>query len=234
MIISALIDNREPAEIQSLKFGNVPAVVMQLQAGDAIIGTKDGCNLVIERKTPSDLLGSIQDRRLFHQCAAMREISDWCYLVIVGRMNVVGDNQTRVDGYRVTNWNWDSVQGALLSVQESGVGVVQTLDYKDALVRLSKRSRDDVKIMPRRLSEPLDPDAALLAGLPGIGPTRALELLAKFTDAANVVKWLTNLNYDYHTKVRGIGPNQKKAIHSLFGLEDYEYLEVKEWEQDNA
>lgn len=232
MITSILIDNREPQEIQDLKFADAPTVVTQLQAGDAVLNTKSGHILAIERKTPSDLLGSIQDRRLFHQCAAMREISDWCYLVIVGRLDVVQGNQTRTDGYRVTNWNWDSVQGALLSVQESGIGVVQTLDYKEALIRLSKRNRDDVKIMPRRLSEPLESDAALLAALPGIGPTRALALLAKCGTAASALDFLTNVSGGYDLKVSGIGPSQKEAIHSLFGLGDREYLTINLWEDE--
>jgi ERCC4-type nuclease len=225
MITSILIDNREPQEIQDLKFADAPTVVTQLQAGDAVLNTKSGHILAIERKTPSDLLGSIQDRRLFHQCAAMREISDWRYLVIVGRLDVVQENQTRTDGYRVTNWNWDSVQGALLSVQESGVGVVQTLDYKEALIRLSKRNRDDVKIMPR-------PDAAFLAGLPGIRATRAMDLLAKCGNAASALDWLSNIHDDYEIKIKGIGPNQKEAIHSLFGLGDKEYLTINLWEDE--
>jgi ERCC4-type nuclease len=218
VITSVLIDSREPQEIQDLKFGDVPTVVTQLQVGDAIIGTKDGCTLAIERKTPGDLLGSIKDRRLFHQCAAMREVSDWCYLVIVGRMSVVKDNQVRTD--------------ALLSVQESGVGVVQTLDYKAALVRLSKRSRDDVKIMPRRLSEPLEPDAAFLAGLPSVRATRAMDLLAKCGSAASALDWLSNIHDDYGIRIKGIGSNQKSVIHSLLGLKEKEYLTINLWEDE--
>ena len=229
MITSILIDSREPENIQQLDFG-VPVVVTKLDAGDCIISCKDGSILVIERKTPTDLLGSVRDGRLFSQCFKMRQISDWCYLVIVGELWRTRENKVKVDGHRETRWNYDSVQGSLLTVQETGVNVVYTADYKPAIERLAKRNREDLKIRPRRQSVPMTPDEALLAALPNIGPILAQQILAKCGNAAHALDWLTNMWAGYETKVPGIGSNQKAEIHSLFGLKDREYLTVNLWE----
>lgn len=231
MLTSALIDSREPPDIQSLDLG-VPTVVTALDAGDLVATCTDGSTLFVERKTPGDLLGSIADGRLFAQCHAMRELGEFCYLVIVGRMDMVKDNKVRVDGYRITNWNWDSVQGALLTIQELGVGVVYATDYRDAVMRLSKRDRDDVTIHPRRKSEPMTEDAALLASLPDIGAITAQKILGN-GPAGWALSWLTNL-WDDSLKVPGVGHNQKAQTRRILGLKDRQYLAINLWEDEDG
>lgn len=234
MIVSALIDSREPAEIQNLDLG-VPVVTMPLDAGDIIVTCDDGRTLVIERKTPSDFLGSIKDGRLFQQCHKMREMSEFCYLAIVGRMDMVKGNKVRVDGYRITGWNWDSVQGALLTVQEMGASIIYGADFKGCVERLARRDRDGLTIHPRRQSEPMTPDEAFLASLPGIGALKAKELLSYGT-AAQALDYLTDIPNDLDKdglKIPGIGWNTKVAIRNVLGLsgKKREYLTVNIWEQ---
>jgi len=232
MIVSALIDSREPKEIQALNFG-VPSVVMALDAGDAIVTCDDGNTLVVERKTPSDLLGSIKDGRLFQQCHAMREMSGFCYLAIIGRIDMVKNDMVRVDGYRITGWTWQSLQGALLTVQEMGVGIIYASDFKTCIERLAQRDRDDVTIHPRRKSEPMTPDEAFLASLPGVGAVRAKRLLAN-GPACYALDWLTNIWDESGIKIPGIGYSQKANIRSILGLkgECREYLTVNLWENE--
>jgi ERCC4-type nuclease len=230
MITSILINSDEPKDIQEINFG-VPSVVTSLNA-DAVVGCKDGATLAIERKTPSDLLGSIRDGRLFNQCHALREISEWSYLVIHGRMTWVDDGKVRTDGYRVTNWDWHSLFGSLLTVQEMGVGVFHATDYAEAIRILASRDRSDITIHPRRASEPMSKDEAFLASLPGIGAMRAKEALATFGTAAHFLDWCTNIWDDYGMKLRGVGRNQKVKIRSVLGLTDRNYLTQNPWEDE--
>jgi hypothetical protein len=58
VITAALVDSREPQWMQSLTFGGVPTVVTLLDSGDVWAVTDDGHTLMIERKTPSDLLNT--------------------------------------------------------------------------------------------------------------------------------------------------------------------------------
>ena len=233
MLVSVLIDSREPPDIKQLDFG-VPTIVTALDAGDVIATCNDDHTLVIERKTPSDLLGSIKDGRLFQQCHKMRALSEFCYLAIIGRMDMVKENKVRVDGYRITGWNWDSVQGALLTIQEIGIGIVYGSDFKSCIERLARRERDGVTIHPRRQSEPMTPDEAFLASLPGIGAMKAKEILGH-GPACWALDWLTDIPGDLRSdtlKIPGIGWKKKVAIRDVLGLsgEKREYLTVNIWE----
>ena len=116
MLTAAVIDSREPQHIQALTFGGIPTVIAPLEAGDLWASCTDGELLVIERKTTSDLLGSIADGRLFQQALKMRERSQWAYLVITGYLQPTHDGKTLVQG-KATGWDWNAVQGALLDVQ---------------------------------------------------------------------------------------------------------------------
>lgn len=222
MIISALIDSREPPEIQKLDFG-VPTIVTALDAGDMIIACKDGHTLIIERKEPSDLLGSIRNGRLFNQCAKMRELSQFCYLVITGKLYWTHDNKVQI-GPRITSWNWDSVQGALLTVQEMGISIVYADDFKNAVERLARRSRNGIVIKPTRKSEPMQLDEIFLSSLPSIGPILAQRILGN-GPACYALEWLTNIWSD-GLKVPGIGQNQKIEIREILGLKSNEYLTI--------
>ena len=76
-IASVIIDSREPDWVQRLDFG-VPAAVTALDAGDLWVATTDAQTLIIERKTPTDLLNTIKADRLFQQVIGMRQRSQWC------------------------------------------------------------------------------------------------------------------------------------------------------------
>jgi ERCC4-type nuclease len=227
MIISVLIDSREPPDIKNIDFG-APAFVTALEAGDIMVTCDDGKTLVVERKTPSDLLSSIADNRLFNQCAEMRKLSEFCYVAIIGRMDMVKGDFVRVDGYRITGWNWASLQGALLTVQELGVGVIYGSDYKAVVEQLAQRGRDGVTVSPRRASEPMEPDEAFLASLPDIGAITAKKILG-YGPACWGLHWLSNI-WDNTLKFPGVTPERKENIRRIIGLKENEYLTVRIWQ----
>jgi len=222
-INSVIIDSREPAWVQSLSFGGVPTAVVALDAGDFMVACSDNRLLIIERKTSDDLLGSIKDERIFKQCAALREQSEYAYLLITGALMPSADG--RVITTRMTGWDWNAVQGALLDIQELGVCVVYSRgddDLEQAIIRLSNRDRDDVDIQPRRTPNILGPGESAIAALPGIG----MERLSAVMEATGRPFWaLVALTDPQGEHIPGIGPGIKLIIRRALGFTDkYENL----------
>jgi ERCC4-type nuclease len=226
-LTGVLIDNREPSHIQNLKFGGVPSIKMQLECGDLWASTDDGEMLIIERKTPSDLLGSIKDGRLFNQAAAMRDKSKWAYVMVTGALAHTLDGHVVTDN-RTTGWKFDDVQGALLTVQELGCNVVvcqSDQHYEEAVLRLARRDRKAVKpIEPRTQPHVITEQEKLLTALPGIGLERAGLLLGEHGSAAYSIAWLTWL--DSIAEITGIGDGTKRNVRKALGLLPEEWIAV--------
>lgn len=227
MLTGCFIDSREPEHIQKLTFGGVPCVVTALDAGDLWASCADGELLVIERKTTSDLLGSIADGRLFQQAHKMRERSQWAYLVVTGFLQPTHDGKTFVQG-KATGWDWNSVQGALLDVQETGVQIVyceHENGYEATVQRLAKRSRGGRVLMnTARTARVMTAAETIMTSLPGIGLERAQAALEEFPTAALALAWLTWTGTI--GDVAGIGDGIKAGVRRALGLTQNEWLTV--------
>lgn len=222
-LVSILIDNREPEWVQELDFA-APKQVALLPAGDAMVATTDNQILLIERKTPEDFLASIRDGRLLNQALAMREQTPWAYLVITGPL--IPDGEGWVNG---TGWRYESVQGALLSVQEVGVNVIYcdgNQDYVPCILRLVHRDRGDVRVSPARVASVYSEGQALLSSLPGVGPEKALTLLKELPSVAWALVYLAS-DHDWNDKpIPGIGMGTKAKVRSALGLDEGFVLEI--------
>lgn len=204
---TTLIDSREPQNIQQL------GTVQTLPVGDAWIAGPDAV-LIVERKTIADFCASIADGRLFNQVAEMRKMSPWCYVAVVGLPVVSGDRV--VIGGKVTGWLWNSVQGAMLTVQELGANVVfaaSDLEYGNTLQWLARRARGPVPIAARRDVAIQSPAEQVLCALPGIAQGRAEALLQHCGNVAFALQALTD-----GERVPGVGPSTKNAVRSVLGL----------------
>lgn len=178
MIKSIIIDKAEPPHIQNLTFPDVPVMKMKLETGDLWVKCEDGNTLIIERKEPTDLMASIADNRLFNQAAKMRQVSNWCYVVVTGKIDDANfiDNTGR-------KWTYASIWGALLSVQEMGVMIIfcdGEDDFGPCIERLARRNRGDIKVKPVRNAYVFGGQEAVLASLPGIGVKKAVDYLKLF------------------------------------------------------
>lgn len=127
----------------------------------AVADYEVGASLV-ERKRVKDLHLSIIQRRFWRQIGRLRDASPFPYLIVEGGDIDVGALNER------------SVRGALLAVDELGVGVVRTADARDSalwLAVLSARSsrRNTAKRRYRR-SPPTNGSVpeAMLAAVPGM------------------------------------------------------------------
>lgn len=181
------IDNREPTHIQGLSWPGALTMVGNLECGDVQVQTPDGDLILIERKTPRDLLDSIKDRRLFNQVAMMVGKTAWAYVLIEGSLE---------SEVKQTQWNWASIQGALISIQELGCAVVYDPDFPGAVERIVNRSRTDVKIPQRREPYIFSPAEQILMSLPGVGSKKAQEYLKEFGNVAFALTALTSAHND--------------------------------------
>lgn len=226
-MLSIIIDQREPDFIKSLKFNNAQTVVSLLDAGDLMIATEDNQILLIERKTPEDLLGSIKDGRIFEQCHKMKQQTQWAYLVVTGQFTI-GQNGKVFTGQRETGWNYDAVEGALLSIQELGVFVVHCkndLDFGPTVERLAKRSRETLNIGAARSSSILSAGEQMLTTLPGLGYEKVKKLLAEYkNNPAEALCWLTWLGFE--VTGLGIGDGIKSNVRKALGLQPNQTLYI--------
>lgn len=237
MITGVMIDSREPEWIRLSQFG-IPTMVTLLDYGDLWASTDDGAMVVVERKTPSDLLDSLKDDRLFPQLARMIEkrcddqafvgrLTQWPYLMITGGIQPGANGMAVADG-RITGWHYSQVQGALLTVQELGVFVTYCagdVDYKEAVLRLGKRERKpDYKILPAKAPNVIGESGQILASLPGIGIEKVIPILE---ESGGRLAWaLEDLSHPKENHFRGVGPKTKEGIRQALGLLDGTYLKV--------
>jgi len=226
MITSAIIDSRESSAVKKMTFGGVPTMVMALDAGDLIASCDDGQQVLIERKTPEDLLGTLTAKRFLPQIEKMAKVTPWVYVVITGMIYRDRTGYVTVGGRGHTGWNYDSVQGALLTAQEMGAGVVYCGpdDYENAVIRLCNRDRGTVRVKPPREGYLLGNDEAMLAALPRIGTERASALMREFKTAAEALEWLTDI--DSTKQVPGIALSTKVGVRRALGLTEQKLYAV--------
>ena len=212
---AVILDSREPDWVKSLTF-DVPVTVQALPTGDAWLAVEDA-TIIVERKTLPDLLGSIVDGRLFDQASRMVQASPWCYCVITGMPSIRSDCLF-VDG-RMTNWSWNSVQGATATLQELGVVVLWRPTgyeaYRETLEWLARHNRGPIMLRQKRETVMQSPAEIVLSALPGISDGRADALMRHCGSAAFALQYLTG---EGGGTVPGVGPGTKQAARKALGL----------------
>ena len=224
MIRSVVIDSREPAWVKELNWFGAEKTVSCMEAGDLLAVCDDGAGLLIERKTPTDFLGSLVSQRMMLQSALKlapyRDWGYWPYVMITGDFYISNRGHAAYNrsGRIVESLvSFDSVWGELLSIQELGVFVTfckGSRDYEDAVLRLSMRSRAELKNIPpaRRRGEQMGIEAVILSSLPGIGETRAKKICAQYKP----IDFILALRRD--EKPAGIGGKTRERILAALGI----------------
>jgi len=205
-------------------------LVTALDHGDALITTAAGDLVCVERKTPTDLLGSIKDGRVFAQAAGMRVLTRFAYLVVTGILTDTMAGLVVADD-RPTGWKWASVQGALLEVQELGVQIITCRndgEYEGTLCSLASRERNREKVLkPTTHPRIMSPGEVLLCSLPGIGFERAQILLREFENQpAAALAWLTWHRWPMEQPIAGISTGTKTKVREALGLADWAVIDV--------
>jgi ERCC4-type nuclease len=178
--------------------------IAALPAGDYALGAET----LVERKTVSDLHGSILKGRLWPQLNKLRAASAFPYLLVEGRDLDAGPLHP------------NSVRGACLAAIEKGVALLRTTDHTDTarwLHRLALRAQEYEEAPERpppggnALPKPaLGPETAeaLLSCIPGISTASARKLLLRFGSVAEVAA----ASAEDLQRVPGLGPERARRV----------------------
>src|SRR5712691_12657363 len=182
-----------PASLQRL---GAEVAVEPLPSGDYRI---DG-GVLVERKTVSDLHGSLGRGRLWSQIGRVRDTAVLPFLFVEG--------PDIDDGPRHPN----AIRGCLLAIADLGIAVVRSQDPADTAVWLHRlalrQERRQRASTPMRRRQPPPPGIAVLRGIPGISDTTARALLERFGSVEGVLA----AGPEQWAEVSGIGSVRAHAL----------------------
>ena len=179
--IPIIIDTREKQSLIAANLIEKKANIdfEKLEIGDYLIE-----DTIIERKTFSDFVGSMINKRLFDQ---LREIKKYPkhFLIIEGFYY----------DYAKFNVHENAIRGMLLSIAiDFQVPVIFTEDEEDTanfLILTAKRyekPRPEIGIRPSKTLKTLEEQKQfILEGFPGVGPTTAKQLLENFSTLGEIL-----------------------------------------------
>ena len=170
LVISELVSLGFEIEFQSLK------------VGDYLVN-----GVAIERKTVSDFLSSMINRRLLSQLKELQQYENRL-LVVEG----IDEQELYTDSENLTGMHPNSVRGFLLSILLNyKVPIIFTKNYEDTarfLSVLSKRKSRELPLNVRKKAfNKKEQMQLILEGFPGIGPKTSKKLLKEFKTIKNVI-----------------------------------------------
>jgi|SRR3989338_5688097 len=164
------------AELISL---GVEVEVKELKVADYIIG-----NVAVERKTVSDFLNSMINKRLINQLGSLNQYKDKLLLI-------EGTTEQELYNDRSEGINGNAIRGFLLSILlKYKVPIIFTKDAEDTakfLSVLAKKKDKDISLNAKRKSfNKKEQMQFILEGFPGVGPSTAKKLLEKFKSLKDI------------------------------------------------
>ncbi|HEB47312.1 MAG TPA: hypothetical protein ENI22_02480 [Candidatus Pacearchaeota archaeon] len=179
-----IIDYREknsliPSELKSL---GLETELRELKVADYIIQ-----GVAIERKTVSDFISSMKNRRLLKQLEELQQYQDKL-LIVEG----IDEQDLYTDSGEIMGMHPNSVRGFLLSILlKYKVPIIFTKNYQDTAKFLSVLSRKKPREIPLNVNKKnlskKERVQFIIEGFPGIGPKTAIKLLKKFRTVKNIV-----------------------------------------------
>lgn len=172
----------------------------------------------------------LQTRQLHQRMDALKQRSEWAYLYLIGSARSDSEGNTIINGH-ATKWNWNAIQGAVLSVQDMGVSVAYIADeaqFGEALRLLSERDRSAKRAKAVRHYEQLSPAEEMLLSLPHVGEKIMVELMHEYRSAAWALVELTAPE----SKIENIGDKAKAAIRAALGLAEGQRLYIGNVDQN--
>jgi len=202
------VDHREANSGVAEELAALPQVRIEVQAlpvGDYVLSER----LVVERKTTSDFVQSILDRRLFAQTEALLSACPRPVFIVEG-----------ADLYAAGHVHPNAVRGALsYLVVLKNIPVLRTSDPAETAALLATMARHEqhglgYKVSPhlkRRGASPAQQQCYLIEQLPNIGPSLAEALLRHFGTPEAVL----TASKEELCQVPGIGPIRARKIRTL-------------------
>ncbi len=165
-----LMDDREDKLIEKiLKERGIHVIRRRLEVADYVIG-----DIGIERKSFSDFVNSIIDKRLFEQARNLRENFQKPLFIVE-------------KGYTPVNISDNAIRGAILSLYtDFGIPVIFSRGLEDTaeyIYLLAKEKRKYIQIGRRKKG---DVRINILCAFPGIGTKKAEALLQEFGNLISI------------------------------------------------
>ncbi|MGI0141867.1 MAG: ERCC4 domain-containing protein [Candidatus Micrarchaeales archaeon] len=202
-----IIDNRERnlEIIQGLEESGVELTFAQLPVGDYILSDR----ICVERKTSSDLEGSIINSRLFDQLERLKASFEKPMLIIEG------------NGFRLrSNVILGTVLKAYIDYAIPVIWSGDALETADILSAISKREQEHKTHEPRfvGIKKAYTEDQwqlLILSSIPGVGTKLAMNLLKHFKSIRNIA--MTDI--EELTKIDKIGKKKAQRIYEILNTE---------------
>ncbi len=204
-----IVSKSEPPE-SCARLGTYGLNAIPGEAGTDYVWYPHGMKFGIERKTVTNLLGSLKDRQLVEQAHRGVKDFDKFFVLIEGeyRSSTTGQfefygprHPEAVNGWVVSGWRYDAIDGMLLDLALLGCVIVHSAsfqyDRKIAAI-VGNTSAATHKFIRERQRPDLPATAALrgelysdalwsLMALPGCGPEVAQALIAEYKNLAGVI-----------------------------------------------
>jgi len=212
-IPTIFVDDREPPDSATrIAAYGIPTKTIHLNAGDYMFVAHEK-KILIERKTISDLLGSLASHRLVTQSHRMLEDCDSVWLLREGGLrrgngnNVSyynpADPRSDKKGWVSSRWNWNSFNGMMIDLQLMGVHIVDAPilgDYASTIAYLALNiSKEDHRWIQERerpsiitISPQYRNNIWALCAFTGIGPELSEGLVQEVGTFAGVILLAAN------------------------------------------
>ena len=200
-----IVDKREKNSMVIAELAEKDAEIKleRLPVADYIIG-----NIAIERKTISDFINSMINRRLLRQ---LEELKQYPKSLLI----IEGSNPD----YKFGKLNPNAIKGMMLScVLDYEIPIIFTEDCEETasfLVLLEKRQKKkprEINLKAKRKAfSPREQQRFILESFPGIGPSIARELLKKFKTIENTI----NAPVSKLSEVKKLGKKKAEIIKKI-------------------
>jgi len=200
--VTIITDCHEPESIAKA----LDSCQVSLPEGDYLFYGKGNIRILVERKTVSDVLNSLREKRLQDQLRRMLTQPDTISILLIeGNLYCTNSFKMKLKQFtkggkikwRETGWELSSIVGYLLTFQEEGVKIVLS-PSKNATVHIlkhleiyyNKDGHTSLSVRGRPLfgADSLHGEQVFfLQGLPGIGEKRAELILKVFGSPWNAI-----------------------------------------------
>ena len=181
-----------------------------LEAGDFLIG-----DILIERKTPTDLAFSIKSGRLWRELEKLKLAENVKPLLLIeGSLSLVE---------KFTKWNPTSILGVILSIIiDFKIPIITVPSKKWTIILLSNlvkyMTANKKKTRPLRVKQkartPQDYMRMVVEGLPGVSGVRAIALLEHF----KTLKGLFSASVEDLVEVEGVGEKTAEKLWKIMNM----------------
>jgi len=200
------VDDREPEEIiRALRRQNLAIEVHHNESGDYVFG-----EVSIERKTISDLIGSVcsKKHRLWDQLAVMKDTYQQPMLLVEGMINWKDPYLSGILTTVLLFWKYQTI--FTLGMEETALAVGH-LFTKQGIGRSGRLPPAAVK----KQSTPRDILLEMFQCIEGIGPVTAKKILDQIPIESLVVLDIFNLDGEL-SQIKGLQKRSRQLITQVF------------------